>query len=96
MSDVQKNKEANQKSLPLFFSVAFKVIFIIVVISSILLYLTFTFEEVPPILNRGIQPSMIQLMDEIKSLGDFKININLHSEVQAQIKIKVIPAEVIQ
>ena len=57
MSDVQKNKEANQKSLPLFFSVAFKVIFIIVVISSILLYLTFTFEEVPPILNRGIQPA---------------------------------------
>ena len=57
MSDVQKNQEANQKSLPLFFSVAFKVIFIIVVISSILLYLTFTFEEVPPILNRGIQPA---------------------------------------
>ena len=43
-----------------------------------------------------IQPSMIQLMDDIKSLGDFKVNINLHTEVQAQIKIKVIPAEVIQ
>ena len=39
---------------------------------------------------------MIQLMDDIKSLGEFKVNINLHSEVQAQIKIKVIPAEVIQ
>tara|TARA_B000000441_G_C21570474_1_gene248340 strand:- start:22 stop:531 length:510 start_codon:yes stop_codon:yes gene_type:complete len=57
MNDVQKTKGANKKILPLFFSVAFKVIFIIVVISSILLYLTFTFEEVPPILNRGIQPA---------------------------------------
>ena len=43
-----------------------------------------------------IEPSMIQLMNDIKSLGEFKVNINLHSEVQAQIKIKVIPAEVIQ
>ena len=46
--------------------------------------------------NLEIAPSMIQLMDDIKSLGEFKVNINLHSEVQAQIKIKVIPAEVIQ
>ena len=43
-----------------------------------------------------VAPSMIQLMDDIKSLGDFKVNINLHSEVQAEIKVKVIPAEVIQ
>ncbi len=43
-----------------------------------------------------IAPSMIQLMDDIKSLGTFKVNINLHSEVQAEVKIKVIPAEVIQ
>ena len=43
-----------------------------------------------------IKPSMIQLLDEIKSIGNFKVNINLHSEVQAQIKIKVIPEEVIQ
>ena len=43
-----------------------------------------------------IEPSMIQLMDDIKSLGEFKVNINLHSEIQAQIKVKVIPAEVIQ
>ena len=43
-----------------------------------------------------IQPSMIQLSDDIKSLGEFKVNINLHSDVQAQIKIKVVPAEVIQ
>ena len=56
--------------------------------------------EISKIINEKdgieIQPSMIQLMDDIKSLGDFKVNINLHSEVQAQIKIKVIPAEVIQ
>ena len=57
MNDVKNTKGENKKILPLFFSVAFKVIFIIVVISSILLYLTFTFEEVPPILNRGIQPA---------------------------------------
>ena len=43
-----------------------------------------------------IQPSMIQLTDDIKSLGEFKVNINLHSDVQAQIKIKVVAAEVIQ
>ena len=57
MRDVQKSKGANKKSLSLFFNVSFKVIFIIVLISSILLYITFTFEEVPPILNRGIQPA---------------------------------------
>ena len=57
MNDVQKTKGANKKSLPLFFSVAFKVISIIIIISCILLYLTFTFDEVPPILNRGIQPA---------------------------------------
>ncbi len=43
-----------------------------------------------------IKPAMIQLLDEIKSIGNFKANINLHSEVQAEIKIKVIPEEVIQ
>ena len=44
----------------------------------------------------AIQPSMIQLANDIKSLGEFKVLINLHSEVQAQIKIKVVPAETIQ
>ena len=56
--------------------------------------------EISKIINEKdglvIEPPMIQLMDDIKSLGEFKVNINLHSEVQAQIKIKVIPAEVIQ
>ena len=43
-----------------------------------------------------IKPSMIQLMNDIKSLGEFKVLINLHSEVQVQIKIKVVAAEIIQ
>ena len=36
-----------------------------------------------------IKPSMIQLVKEIKSLGSFKVKINLHPEVQAEINIKV-------
>ena len=43
-----------------------------------------------------IKPSMIQLKDDIKTLGDFKATINLHAEVQVQIKIQVVPAESIQ
>ena len=37
-----------------------------------------------------IKPSQIQPLKEIKSLGTFKVKINLHSEVQAEIKIKVV------
>ena len=40
-----------------------------------------------------IKPSMIQLVNEIKSLGTFKVKINLHSEIQSEITIKVISAE---
>ena len=36
-----------------------------------------------------IKPSMIQLEKEIKSLGNFKAKVNLHSDVQAELKIKV-------
>ena len=43
-----------------------------------------------------IKPSMIQLEKEIKALGLFKTKINLHSEVQAEISIKVVAAETIQ
>ena len=43
-----------------------------------------------------IKPSMIQLKDDIKTLGTFKATIDLHAEVQVQIKIQVIPAETIQ
>ena len=37
-----------------------------------------------------VKPSQIQPLKEIKSLGIYKVRINLHSEVQAEIKIKVI------
>ena len=40
-----------------------------------------------------INPSLIQPVKEIKSLGDFKVMINLHSKVQEQIIVKVIPQE---
>ena len=40
-----------------------------------------------------INPSLIQPVKEIKSLGDFKVVINLHSEVQEQIIVKVISQE---
>ena len=43
-----------------------------------------------------IKPSLIQLTNDIKSLGEFKVLINLHSEVQVKIIIKVVAAETIQ
>ena len=43
-----------------------------------------------------IKPSMIQLVKEIKSLGMFKIKVNLHSEIQAEAIIEVTAAETIQ
>ena len=43
--------------------------------------------------KQEIKPSMVQLTEEIKSLGAFKVKINLHSEVQAEINIKVVAAE---
>ena len=56
MNNVQKQKRAN-KSLPFFFKDEFKVSFIIIFVSIVLLISTFTFDIVPPILNRGIQPA---------------------------------------
>ena len=46
--------------------------------------------------NVEINPSLIQLTKEIISLGNFKVLINLHSEVQTQIVIKVSPQEEIK
>ena len=43
-----------------------------------------------------IKPSLIQLTNEIKALGVFKVKINLHSEIQAEISIKVAAAEATQ
>ena len=46
--------------------------------------------------NLDIQPSMIQPLKEIKTLGSFKVKVSLHSEVDAEITIKVESAETIQ
>ena len=43
-----------------------------------------------------IKPSMIQPVQEIKSIGKFKVKISLHSEVDAEITINVSPADSIQ
>jgi large subunit ribosomal protein L9 len=43
-----------------------------------------------------IKPSMIQPSKEIKSLGKFKVKINLHSEIDSEITINVVSAETIQ
>ena len=40
-----------------------------------------------------IKPNAIQLVKEIKSLGTFNVKLNLHTEVQAEIKIKVAQLE---
>ena len=40
-----------------------------------------------------IKPSLIQLKDDIKTLGNFNADINLHPEVQVSIKIEVVAAE---
>ena len=43
-----------------------------------------------------ITPSMIQPINEIKSLGKFKVRVSLHSEIDAEIHILVESAETIQ
>ena len=43
-----------------------------------------------------IKPSIIQPVNEIKTLGKFKVKISLHSEVDAEITIIVQSAETIQ
>jgi len=50
--------------------------------------------EIAKILNElekiEINPSLIQPIKEIKSIGNFKVILNLHPEVQSTISIKVI------
>ena len=43
--------------------------------------------------NLDIKPSMIQPVKEIKSIGSFKVVLNLHPEVQTEISIVVVPEE---
>ena len=49
--------------------------------------------EISKLINENqkveIKPSLIQPLKEIKSIGTFRVRIDLHSEVQAEIKIKV-------
>ena len=40
-----------------------------------------------------IKPSMMQLAKEIKSLGNYKVKIDLHYKIQAVIDIKVVAEE---
>ncbi len=40
-----------------------------------------------------INPSMIQPVKEIKSIGTFKVILNLHPEIQSKISIRVISEE---
>ena len=46
--------------------------------------------------GQDIKPSMIQPVQEIKSIGKFKVKISLHSEVDAEITINVSSADTIQ
>tara|TARA_B100001057_G_C22671525_1_gene880065 strand:+ start:228 stop:686 length:459 start_codon:yes stop_codon:yes gene_type:complete len=46
--------------------------------------------------GQEINPSMIQPIKEIKSLGKFKVKISLHSEVDVEITIDVTSADSIQ
>ena len=43
-----------------------------------------------------IKPSMIQPVEEIKSLGKFKVKVSLHSQVDAELVVNVISEETIQ
>ena len=56
--------------------------------------------EISKLINENekveINPSNIQPAKEIKSLGEFKVEINLHSDVQTQIIVKVVPQEEIK
>ena len=46
--------------------------------------------------NVKINPSLIQPSQEIKSIGEFKVIINLHPEVQTEIVIKTVAQEEIK
>ena len=43
--------------------------------------------------NIDINPSLIQLTKEIRALGTFEVILNLHSEIQSQIKLNIIQQE---
>ena len=43
--------------------------------------------------NVDVNPSMIQPTKEIKSLGVFKVNLNIHPDIQSQVTINVLAQE---
>ena len=43
--------------------------------------------------NIDLSSSLIQPVTEIKSIGEFKVVLNLHSEIECFIKIRVVPEE---
>ena len=43
-----------------------------------------------------IKPSLIQLPQEIKSLGSYQVKVNLHSEVEAKFNINVVAQDTTQ
>ena len=46
--------------------------------------------------NIELSSSLIQPVKEIKSIGQFKVILNLHSEIESSISIKVVPEELIK
>ena len=46
--------------------------------------------------NIELSSSLIQPVKEIKSIGVFKVILNLHSEIESSISIKVVPEELIK
>ncbi len=46
--------------------------------------------------NIELSSSLIQPVTEIKSVGIFKVMLNLHSEIESTIRIKVTPEELIK
>ena len=46
--------------------------------------------------NQEINPSMLQPVIDIKSIGKFKVKINLHPEVDAEIIINVASSDTIK
>ena len=46
--------------------------------------------------NIELSSSLIQPVKEIKSIGEFTVILNLHSEIESSIKIKVIPEEIVK
>ena len=40
-------------------------------------------------MNADVSPSQIILKDDLNKIGSFKVEINFHSEVKAQITVKI-------